>query len=621
MATAMDNLHDADGKSIENNESYKVESTTEENLQPIIPAKDYDKLSLDLILDEAKHLLKTYPVQELREHFLQIREAATSKLALEAAEKREQFLADGGNELDFRFDSPLKRDFYLIYNDYKKQLAAYYEENEKQERHNLEIRKAIVEELKALYQDPNEQNSLLFKKFRDLKTRWHNAGRIPASEANNIFKTYYFHLDNFYKYLDLNKELREMDMNHNLEVRHSIIKRAEELVGEENVQKALNELQYLHRLWKEEAVPVQEEHREPTWNRFKELTNKIHDRKAELNEMIKKTQEDNYARKLAIIDEIAEIAKKDEQSHNEWQIAIKRINGLREEFLKIGRVPKNVNNEVWDKFKQTTKEFNHKKNSFYKNMKNEQDINLKKKLELIEIARQHSESTDWNNSVKVIKRIQNEWKNIGHVPRKQSDRVWKEFKLLCNNFFDRYKKRNEEETAKFEQNLAAKNQIIAQLKTLASVNDTTKDIEALIALEKKFNAIGKVPAKKMNIATAFQKELERKVQEFGIADEALQDYRLNSIFEKAKSENNADLIDNEIIRTRKLIEELEKEVNQLENNISFFNDTDENNPLLKNVYQQLGEKKSKLADLEQKLKKLYQYNSNEAQQEEQSTEE
>ncbi len=610
MVTDMDNLQNADGNINENNESYKVENSQEDQNQDAIPTKDYDELSLEILLDEAKTLLKNHPANQLRDQFAQIREAAKNKMAIDAAEKREQYVNEGGDELHFRYDSPLKREFYSIYEDYKKQLSHFYKENEQKEKENLIERLAIVDELKSLYQDPQENTNQFFKKFRELKTRWHNAGKIPSAQANDVFRTYFFHLDNLYKYLDMNKELRELDMNHNLEVRHSIIKRAEELVQEPNVQKALNELQYLHRLWKEEAVPVAEEFREATWNHFKDLTNKIHDRKSELNELIKKEQEENQQNKIVIIAEIIDLTQNSQdKKHGDWQKAIKKVNTLREEFLKIGRVPKNVNNEIWDQFKQATKAFNHEKNSFYKNLKDDQEVNLQKKLELIEIARQHAESTDWNNSVKIIKKIQDDWKNVGHVPRKHSDKIWKEFKQLCNSFFDRYKKRHDVENEKFEQNLVAKNDLIERLKTFESTGNEQDDLKSLTEIEKEFNNIGKVPAKKMNVNSNFEKEYEKQISSLGISDEDLQDYRLNSIFEKAKSGKNSHVVDNEIIKTKKLIDELEKEIHQLDNNISFFSGADENNPLLKNVYKELEEKRSKHLDLEQKLKKLYHYNS------------
>lgn len=339
MSTEMDNLHNADGEnqskpistSNSENESYKTEETNSNEKESQISLKDYETFSFDVLINEAKTLLSKYPVQEIREHFNQIRDAFKNKLEIEEAIKKKAFLEEGGNELDFRYETSYREKFNTVYSDYKNQLAIYHKQNEKKEGDNLTERLAIIDELKALYQEPSDSSAGMFKKFRELKTRWHNAGRIPSKDAENIFKNYFFHLDNFYTYLDMNKELQTLDYAHNLEVRYSIIKRAEELINEPNVQKALNELQYLHRLWKEEAVPVQEDLREPTWQQFKELTNKIHDRKSELNERIKKEQVENLERKVEIIARINEItAKSNSKSHGDWQKSIAEVNSLRE---------------------------------------------------------------------------------------------------------------------------------------------------------------------------------------------------------------------------------------------------------------------------------------------------
>src|SRR5690606_312805 len=392
---------------------------------------------------EAKNLLKDHPARKLREHFSQIRDAVKKLLEDDEAAKKEAFVEEGGEVLDFHYDNPARREFNAVYNDYRKQLDAFYKEQERSQQPNRSERLQIIDELKSLYLEPNEDSSNIFTKFRNIKTRWHNAGPIPKAQAGNVFRTYFHHLDNFYEYLDLNKELREMDYAHNLQVRESIIKRAEELVQEENVQKALNELQYLHRLWKEEAVPVAEDLREPTWQKFKELTHKIHDRKSELGEKIKAEQEENLRKKeqiLADIEKLTENAEK--KSHGEWQSGIRKLNQLREQFLAVGRVPREQNQKMWDAFKSATRNFNHHKNDFYKSLKPDQQTNLEKKQELLNIAKEHAKSTDWNNSVQVIKKIQADWKKIGHVPRKYSDSIWKEFKQACNTFFDRYKERN-----------------------------------------------------------------------------------------------------------------------------------------------------------------------------------
>ena len=619
MNTEMDNLHNADGEqqpqpvSTNDNitESYKTEDAVNQEKISDISFKDYETFSFDVLINEAKNLLSKHSVQEIREHFNQIRDVFKQKLEIDEAAKKEAFVNDGGDEVDFKYETSYRAKFNAVYNDFKNQLTAFHKENEKKESDNLNERLTIIDELKALYQEPGDTSSTMFKKFRELKTRWHNAGRIPSKNAENIFKNYFFHLDNFYTYLDMNKELQTLDYAHNLEVRHSIINRAEELIKETNVQKALNELQYLHRLWKEEAVPVQEDLREPTWQKFKELTNKIHDRKGELNEKIKQEQKDNLEKKNEIIKNIKEIAAKAaNKSHGDWQKAIKDINTLREQFIGLGRVPKDKNAATWEAFKEVTREFNHIKNDFYKTLKTEQQGNLEKKLALLDIAKQHTESTDWNNSVQVIKKIQNDWKNIGHVPRKNSDKIWKEFKDTCNKFFDRYKKRHEQDNQKLEVNFENKQAFLEEFKT-TKISEN-KD-EALKQLEDLYTAwvnLGKVPADKLAINQEFTTLYNDKLSALNLSKTEISDYKLQSFVNKIKADGNDRLLDDEIRKTRKTIDELEKEINQLDNNVHFFSNANADSPLLKDVYRQIDEKRNKLMEAEIKLKTLFNINFN-----------
>ncbi len=619
MNTEMDNLHNADGEqqpqpvSTNDNitESYKTEDAVNQEKISDISFKDYETFSFDVLINEAKNLLSKHSVQEIREHFNQIRDVFKQKLEIDEAAKKEAFVNDGGDEVDFKYETSYRAKFNAVYNDFKNQLTAFHKENEKKESDNLNERLTIIDELKALYQEPGDTSSTMFKKFRELKTRWHNAGRIPSKNAENIFKNYFFHLDNFYTYLDMNKELQTLDYAHNLEVRHSIINRAEELIKETNVQKALNELQYLHRLWKEEAVPVQEDLREPTWQKFKELTNKIHDRKGELNEKIKQEQKDNLEKKNEIIKNIKEIAAKAaNKSHGDWQKAIKDINTLREQFIGLGRVPKDKNAATWEAFKEVTREFNHIKNDFYKTLKTEQQGNLEKKLALLDIAKQHTESTDWNNSVQVIKKIQNDWKNIGHVPRKNSDKIWKEFKDTCNKFFDRYKKRHEQDNQKLEVNFENKQAFLEEFKT-TKISEN-KD-EALKQLEDLYTAwvnLGKVPADKLAINQEFTTLYNDKLSALNLSKTEISDYKLQSFVNKIKADGNDRLLDDEIRKTRKTIDELEKEINQLDNNVHFFSNANADSPLLKDVYRQIDEKRKKLTETEIKLKALFNINFN-----------
>ena len=475
----------------------------------------------------------------------------------------------------------------------------------KRQEKNLKEREAIIDELKALYTEPSQNNSHIFKRFRELKTRWHNAGRIPKAQAANLFRTYYFHLDNFNRFLDLNQELRKMDYEHNLEVRHSIIAKAKALLEEDNVQKALNDLQYLHRMWKEEAVPVAEEHREPTWQEFKELTGKIHDRKTELNQQITERQQQNLEKKQDVIARISNIMKEEvPNSHNAWQKKIRDMKALRDEFFAIGRVPKEFNQSTWDAFKDASKDFNHEKNSFYKHLKDEQMENLEKKKKLVEIANEHKVSTDWNESVKVVKRIQAEWKTIGHVPRKYSDKIWKEFSEANNTFFDRYKNRNNEKVEKQQLNLELKEGILKEMEKA----EKPKEKEALLAwlndYSIKWSAVGFVPNGKQDINRNFTSLTEKILTEAGLSKDAIESAQWESKVDHIKNNLDEHMLKNLKFDLRKQIDEVQKDVTQLQTNLAFFSNADDKNPLFKNAIQNIENKVNELKSLETRFDSL-----------------
>lgn len=577
----------------------------DEDESKAVPIKDYEDWSLADMVKEAKELMATYAPLKLREAFGNLRDAFRKKAEEIEENAKEKFLEEGGNAIDFRHDNPHGTSFFDVYAEFRSKVDAHYKKVEAEQAQNLKERENIINELKALYTEPSENNAHIFKKFRELKTRWHNAGRIAKAEAGNIFKTYYFHLDNFNEFLDLNQELRKMDYDHNLEVRHSIIDRAQALLKEDNIQQALNELQYLHRMWKEEGVPVAEEFREPTWLKFKDLTNKIHDRKTELNEKLHQKQLDNLAKKHVVIDKISKIIDGDlPKSHNAWQKKIKEMKALREEFFALGRVPRKENQPTWDAFKAASKGFNHEKNSFYKNMKAEQMQNLEKKRALVDIALEHKDSSDWSKSVQVVKRIQAEWKKIGHVPRKYSDKIWKEFSQANNQFFDRYKNRNNEKLEKQKDNLNKKIALLEEIKKAEKPKEKEALLEWINNYSVKWSTIGFVPNGKQDINKEFSALSEKILDDAGLDKNAIADAQWENQIDQIKSKLDDKALRNLKYNTRKQIDEVQKEVTHLQTNLAFFSNADESNPLFKNAIQNIENKVKELDDLNSKYDDL-----------------
>jgi hypothetical protein len=322
---------------------------------------------------------------------------------------------------------------------YREKQDAYHKSLELQQVENLKNRQAIIDRLKNLYTN-SEAGTNLFKAIREIKEEWGNAGQVAKNEFKLLNNNYFFHLQQFYEMLDMNKEFLGQEFAHNLEKRQHIISRSKELLEETSVQKALNELQYLHKLWKEEGEPVAEEFRESTWLEFKDISNKIHDRKAELFTQIDSEQAENLTKKNEIIAKMRVISSPEKEvNHNYWQQSIKKIEDLRTEFLKLGSVPKKLSNQNWADFKEVLRVFNLKKNDFYKGLKSSQQDNLNKKLSLIQTASDNMNSDDWETIVPLFKNLQEEWKKIGHVPRSQADKIWTDFRAACNTFFNNFR--------------------------------------------------------------------------------------------------------------------------------------------------------------------------------------
>ena len=549
-----------------------------------------DTLSVKELLSEMENIVNKPDAGAHAKKFNQLKDKAYHLIQDEIADKKHDFVEEGNDMEDFSYEHPEQSKYSALVSIFKEKLDAFNKNQEKEHQENLEKRNQIIEKLKNLYIN-TEPNTNLFRAIREIKEEWANAGAVAKSEFKNLNHNYFHHLNQFYQMLDLNKEYREQEYAHNLEKRKSIIARAEELINEVSVQKALNELQYLHRLWKEEAEPVAEEFRDSTWEVFKEISNKIHERKSELLAQIEVEQQKALEKKNEIIAKLKDfVSSKEAVTHNYWQQAIKQVEQLRSEFLKLGNVPKKLSNQNWTEFKTALRAFNAKKNDFYKNLKNSQHVNLEEKQKLISIAQDNMHSEDWDTAVPLFKKLQEDWKNIGHVPKNQANKVWNDFRDACNTFFNNFREKNASTTDDWKQNYHQKKALLEELK---QINDEEGSVEKIEQIKSSWDSIGKVPRNKMSINNEFNKVLKEKlklnkINVFDLKEDNLTEAQLTDKARKIKSQ----------------IADLEAEVVKLENNINFFNNPSRENPLLKDTYDKIDEKKALIESLKQSLHKL-----------------
>lgn len=548
-----------------------------------IEMKDYHAMSLDELVLELENLVKKEKVQSIKDHVNTIKMEFDKKFNDIIEEKKEEFIADGGNVIDFQYNSPVKKNFNTIYFEYREKRDQYYSQLKKNLNSNLKTRLGIIEELKNMI-GSGESMTTSFKQFKELQERWKNAGSVPRNDYNTVWNNYHHHIERFYDFLHLDREFRDMDFKYNLDQKLKIINRAEELTQEDDVNRAFRELQLLHKMWKEELGPVAKEFRDEIWEKFSNATKLIHDKRQAHFEELDEKREDNLKVKLEIIEHIQKLTDGDMTQHKDVQERMRNVNKLRDLFFKAGSVPRRKQDQTWDAFRKATRAFNKRKNEFYKSLKAEQYANLEKKKALIELAEEHKDSEDFKTTTPLMKKIQEDWKKIGHVPRKDSDKIWKQFKAACNHYFDRFHASKNDESNEEMKAFNLKRELIQKLKDEEIGDDKDKTIALVKSYIAKWNDIGMVPSNKRYVENKFNRALDQIFNQINISktDAELMKYqnRLQNL-EKADDSNR---LFKEQTFLRKKIDETKAELQQLENNLQFFSNANKDNPLVQDVH-------------------------------------
>ena len=572
-----------------------------------IPMQDYDTLSMEQLVDELASLASTDKVMSVKEHVDEIKKAFLAKFNHFIEEKKEEFHAENpdGTE-DFQYHSPLKVKFDQYYSQYRENKNAHFKSLQTNLKSNLENRLAIVEELKELI-NPQENIKDTLKHFNELRERWKNAGPIPKDKYNHVWNNYHFHVENFYDYLHLDREARDLDFKHNLEQKQKIILRVEELLHEEDINKAFRELQDLHRIWKEDIGPVSKEHRDEIWNQFSDLTKKMHDKREVLFEKLRGTELENLEKKKEIISKIEDLASVKVNAHSQWLAQIEKVEALRTAFFSAGKVPAEVNEETWAAFKTAVRNFNSFKNSFYKDIKKDQTENLNKKNALVAKAIELQDSTDFALTTPIMKRIQDEWKQIGHVPRKYSDKVWKDFKDACNHYFDKLKEQKNEENSEEVESFDKKKAYLETLREFQLTGDHRTDLDAIKLHIENWKNLGKVPFPRRHIEGKFNKILDALFDKLSLSKKDTDMLRFTNRVDSLSENNDTRKLENEKIFIMRKIDEVQNEIFQLENNIQFFTNTrnaKKENSIVLEVRKNIAIHKESLDVWKEKLKQL-----------------
>ena len=514
------------------------------------------------LMDSADRMSRSKEAEAIKSAFYKL----LGKLRSEAGEVEDAF-------------SDVEENFKSIYSDYKRERAEYNKEQDALKEENLEKKKAIIEELKQLV-DGQDDVSTSFPVFRELQDRWRSTGPVPASAFRDINSTYQFNVERFYDKVKINRELRDLDFQKNLEAKEKFCEAAEKLAENESIVNAFNELQKLHEQWKEFG-PVAKEFRESIWARFQAATSVINKRYQAHFEELKGKQKENLAAKEVLCEKVEAIAAKEIASSDEWNACAKEIEAIQADWRKIGFATKKDNQKIYDRFRAACDAFYGRKREYYSQFRTEMDANVDKKMDLIHQAEALKDSTDWKKTTEKFIELQKQWKEIGAVPRKKSEQLWKQFRAACDAFFAERDKNAAPEN-NYYANLKAKKKVVEDIKAYVSAGPEA-DAEAAKKFAADFQAIGVVPFKeKDSINTAYREAMQEKFPDFGKP--------------KARERSAKDVL----IQQYK---NLQSEIETFENNIGFFSASKNSEGLIKQMESKIEKAKEELRKLEEKIRK------------------
>ncbi|GCD76609.1 hypothetical protein JCM31826_00910 [Thermaurantimonas aggregans] len=564
----------------------------------------YADYTPEQLYKEAVSLLKHNHVSAIKQHMEAIKRHLLYHLDEERKDKLHAFIEEGGNEIDFSYEQPLRIKFKELYKEYKDKLNAYYKEKKEQLENNLHQKQLILEELKELAMNVDITEEI-FEKVRTLQEKWKKIGPIPYNMAEHINRTYSFYLDRFYDNLKLNKDFRDLHFRKNQEIKEEIIQRALELADKtfERIADFNKAVRALEKEWRETG-PVPYENREALAKAFYEAIDKVRSKKSELAELVKKEKEEKISQKKAILEELRSINLDEINTHEGWQNLTQSLSSYTERFKKIGRVLHEENDKIWEEFNAAIREIKKRKNAFYKQFKQIQQQNLQKKKELIELARQNAERTDWEEGVNFFKKLQADWKNIGPVPRKFSESVWNEFREFCNSFFDRYHAYLKEKEAELYKNYENKKAQLEELKTTPSDNISVPFLKEQI---EKWKALGKVPTEYRDIEKEFQKLIDALFEKLDLDKENIYLVRFEAKMQALWDADDKQAVYIERQRLLHQYDDLKKDLQKLENNINLFSNKSSSNPFIKEVEKNIARHKANLELVAKKLEILDQF--------------
>ena len=574
------------------------EEIAEEMLSDDVKGGDVANMSKQELVSLFASLLESEPVHTLRKKVEAIKIAFYKQHRAEVDAARKAFETENGEEAEFTpAADALEIELKELFKEYRSRRDSYIADLDKIKEENLKIKLAIIEELKELV-NSDETINTTFAKFRELQQRWKDTGVVPQAQVKDLWETYNLHVENFYNFIKINKELRDLDLKKNYEAKLSLCEQAEALIMEPSVIDAFHKLQKLHDEWRETG-PVANEFKEQLWERFKDASSRINKQHQEYFDAIKREQTKNLELKTELCEKTEALIEQPFTSRKEWNKASEQLLDIQKIWRTIGFAPKKDNTRIYERFRTACDGFFAAKREFYAGIKSEMEHNLQLKTEICEAAEALQASEDWKHTTDELIALQAKWKEIGAVPRRYSEQIWKRFRAACDAFFEHKSKHFAGVESQYEENLQKKQALIEEM---AAADIKSGGYDMIKEFQRRWSEIGYVPIKHKD---SIQKSYKQAVDAmFAVLRGSEHDRSMNRFKERLQSMKGGGAdkrLRAERERLYNKVRQLEQDIALLENNIGFFSKSKNADAMVADIREKIARSKRELQQTIEKV--------------------
>ena len=580
-------------------------SAGKESVETVREKVDFDSLNKQELVELLEQIVEEKNISKIKDNVARIKLAFHKRNKEDVNRERKQFIDEGGEESAFKpVVGPLEQRYNAAFNKYKQNKAKFAEEFEKQKQENFQLKQQILDDLRKLI-DSEETLKKTYDEFKNLQIRWKEIGMVPATELRNLWQNYHFLVERFFDKVKINKELRDLDMRKNMELKIKLCEKAEDLLLEKSIVRSFKLLQKYHDEWRE-IGPVPSEHKEDIWERFKASTHKINQRRKEHYKELQEEQQKNYEAKVAICEKVEEFLNELPTTLKGWNQQTDKMNELLKLWKTIGRAARAQNDEIWVRFKTSLDGFFETRRKFLGTLKEQQMNNYNLKLDLCTQAEALKDNEDWNETTHALINLQKEWKKTGPVSRRHAEKVWKRFRSACDHFFDRKKEHFKNIHVVEDDNLKMKQTLVEEIRSFKTLKDKVANLEALKTFQSRWLETGHVPFKKKDeIQAKYREAIDQLIDRMDINKHELNASGFQSKIEMLKSAPDAN---RRLSKERNLItgriRSIQEDLAVLENNIGFFSSSKQSSMLKQEFEKKIEKAKNEISNLKQKLKIL-----------------